>query len=67
MAKAGLVQVARVCRSGSRVGCGVEPAAGPYARGKFVLFATGDSHVGYRVEANYVRLVRGGSPASASH
>jgi hypothetical protein len=52
---------------GLLVGCGVEPAAGPYARGKFVLFATGDSHAGYRVESNYVRLVRGGNPASAPY
>jgi hypothetical protein len=52
---------------GLLVSCGVEPAPGTYARGKFVLFATGAADVGYRVEANYVRLVRGGNAASASH
>jgi hypothetical protein len=52
---------------GLLVSCGVEPAPGPYARGKFVLFATGAADAGYRVEANHLRLVRGGNSATAPH
>jgi Protein of unknown function (DUF1566) len=52
---------------GLLVSCGVEPVPGPYSKGKFVLFATGAADVGYRAEANYVRLVRGGSAGNAHH
>lgn len=52
---------------GLHVGCGIEPTPGPYARAKFVLFANGAADAGYRLESNYVRLVRGANAASASH